>query len=373
MTAEGYFSDDYQAARAKFLSACDSAGGVVTNYQNPHAGPSGEPLFTDVCTIGDPEADAALTLCSGTHGVEGFAGSGIQTGLLRDGLASWLPCGVRVVMIHALNPYGFAHLRRVNEDNVDVNRNFVDHSKPYPPNDEYDRLSKAMVPDNLSLLAKVAAFCQIATFRALRGRSALQAAVSRGQYTHEQGLFFGGHFESWSNCTLRSIARHHLEGVARLAFIDFHTGLGPHGQGEIILNEPRTSRAYERAVAWWGERVKSTKEGESVSAELEGTLKLALSRMLPNTETTGAALEFGTYPPEDVFRAMRAENWLHQNGGASHPRAKRIRARFRRSFYPDTLEWKKMIWTQAKEVVNEALNGLRVKVEHLGRQDRRGK
>ena len=94
--------------------------------------------------------------------------------------------------------------------------------------------------------------------------------------------------------------------------------------------------------------------------------------MLPNTEITGASLEFGTYPPEDVFGAMRAENWLHQHGGASHPRATRIKAQFRRAFYPDTLEWKEMIWTQAKEVVNEALDGLRAKVEHLGRQDRRG-
>ena len=43
-------------------------------------------------------------------------------------------------MIHALNPFGFAHLRRANEDNVDLNRNFVDHEGGnYPENDLFAR------------------------------------------------------------------------------------------------------------------------------------------------------------------------------------------------------------------------------------------
>ena len=116
MTPDSDFSDDYQAARRKFLAACEAAGAGVESHQNPHAGPDGAPLFTDVGTIGAPDARAALVLGSGIHGVEGFAGSGIQTGLLSDGLGSHLPRSVRVVMIHAINPYGFAHLRRVNED-----------------------------------------------------------------------------------------------------------------------------------------------------------------------------------------------------------------------------------------------------------------
>jgi hypothetical protein len=197
----------------------------------------------------------------------------------------------------------------------------------------------------------------------LRGKRALQAAVSRGQYAHERGLFFGGRFEVWSNRTLRSIARKHLEASSRLVFIDFHTGLGPHGRGEIIIGEPRSSPTHARALAWWGERVKSTKEGESVSADLEGTMKSALLRMLPDTQITSVSLEFGTYPSMEVFGAMRAENWLHHYGGPNHPCAARIKARFRRAFYPETSEWKRTIWTQAREVVTEALKGVAVETE----------
>jgi hypothetical protein len=358
MIPENHFSGDYQAARAKFLSACDAAGVVVASYQNPHVGPDGAPLFTDVCTIGASEAGAALTLCSGTHGVEGFAGSGIQTGLLRDGLASWLPSGVRVVMIHALNPYGFAYLRRANEDNVDVNRNFVDHSERYPPNDEYDRLSKVMAPVRLSLLSRVAAFYQIASFRLLRGSSPLQAAVSRGQYTHDQGLFFGGTAPIWSNSTFRAIAERYLGTADRVAFIDLHTGLGPHGYGEMIVGDPVNSDAFRRALRWWGARVRTVKDDSSVSVDLSGSIKSALSEMLQNTEFTCGSLEFGTVAPMRVLRALQAENWLHHHGGADHRQAEAVKTRLLRAFYPDTKEWRVQVWSQAVDVINQALLGL---------------
>ena len=67
---------------------------------------------------------------SGTHGVEGYCGSGIQIGFLKEGLFAELPDDMSVVLLHAMNPYGFSNDRRVNEDNVDLNRNFLDFAAP---------------------------------------------------------------------------------------------------------------------------------------------------------------------------------------------------------------------------------------------------
>ncbi len=141
-----YFSSDYQEARHKFLEASTAIGANIESFKNPNPGPEGEPLYTDVALIGPKDAAVILVLVSGTHGVEGFAGSGIQTGLLQQGIASVLNPNVSIVMIHAINPYGFAHLRRFNEDNVDLNRNFVDHTRPYPPNQGYEELADAINP-----------------------------------------------------------------------------------------------------------------------------------------------------------------------------------------------------------------------------------
>ena len=78
-----------------------------------------------------------MVIISETHGVEGFCGSGCQVGFLVERVYEGLPKTVGVALVHALNPYGFAWLRRVNEDNVDLNRNFRDFTEP-PPSSSLD-------------------------------------------------------------------------------------------------------------------------------------------------------------------------------------------------------------------------------------------
>ncbi len=357
MTITDYFSADYSEARAKFLDACVAANARIASFENPNSGPRGEPLFTDVAEVGPEDADAVLVLGSATHGVEGFCGSGIQTGLLRDGLASRLGPGQRVVMIHAINPFGFAHLRRANEDNVDLNRNFVDHTAPHPRNSDYDALAGVIAPAAYWPLVSGASIARLLIHRLIRGKATVQAAITGGQYTHPQGLFYGGQFETWSNRTIRAIAQRYLQSASRVVFVDFHTGLGPHGHGEIISSDDPGVPAHQRAVAWWGNRVKAVGAGESVSAELTGPIKLAFTQMLPDAEVTAVSLEFGTYPPVTVLRALQAENWLHHHGGSGHPRAPAIKAEIRRALYPDADDWKAQVWSQGREVVDQALAG----------------
>jgi len=359
MTTPHCFSVNYQQARQTFITAARIAGAEIDSFENSCSGVGGAGLFTDVASIGQAGAENILILISGTHGVEGFAGSGIQSGLLTSGIAEALSANARLVMIHALNPYGFAFLRRANEDNVDLNRNFIDHDKPYPDNREYDRISGLIAPRSMSAPANTWAALRLLWYRLVFGNEKLQRIVTQGQYAHPDGLFFGGHFATWSNQTLHEIARRQLAGAGRVVVIDLHTGLGPYGQGEIILSEPEQNPAYQRAVAWWGAaRVKSTESGESVSSQLSGTVKLAFTRMLVGAEVTAVGLEFGTSPPLEVFKALREENWLHQQAGDNHPQAARIKQQFLKMFYPDDDLWKQNLWEQGELVVRQALAGL---------------
>jgi hypothetical protein len=85
----------------------------------------------DVVRDGPADADRLLIVSSACHGVEGYCGSGVQVAALAD--AEWREKaraqGVAVLYIHALNPYGFSHIRRVTQENVDLNRNFHDFSQ----------------------------------------------------------------------------------------------------------------------------------------------------------------------------------------------------------------------------------------------------
>jgi len=358
-----YFSNDYIEARKKFLNASHTVDATVESFQNPNTGPDGGPLFTDVALIGTKDARTILVLMSGTHGVEGFCGSGLQTGLMLEGFGSKLKPGVAVVMVHALNPYGFSHLRRFNKDNVDPNHNFGDHSKPYPGNPGYENLADAISPKSMSMWANTKARLRFLWYRLKNGKLKLKEAISGGQHTHPQGLFYGGQSDAWSNKTIRVIASRYLSNAEQVVVVDFHTGLGPYGHAEVILNENEDSPAYRRAVEWWGDRVKTTVSRQSVSVHLHETLKLALPKMLPDTEVTAISLEFGTFSPVKVFWALRAENWLHHYGGNDHPYAKKIKAELLRMFYPDGDDWKNLVWSQGKEVAERALSELKLSEE----------
>jgi hypothetical protein len=354
MPVDQYFSTTYAEARQRFLIASRAFNAHLESFQNPLA--DGEPLFTDVALFGSRSAEKFLVIISGTHGVEGFTGSGIQLGLLQDGLAGKLGADVSLLMIHALNPYGFAKLRRVNEDNVDLNRNFLDHALGHPENSEYAQLADAIAPRTFSLTNDLFARARLLSYRLQHGRAGLQKAVSQGQYEYPQGLFYGGRFATWSNRILRETVGRYLGGAARVVVVDLHTGLGPYGYGEIIIDDPVASPAGQRAVSWWGkERVKSTVSGESVSARLTGTIELAFAGVLPEAMVTTVVLEFGTLSPMQVFMALRAENWLHHHGRRQDPLTQKIRQRFLRAFYPDDELWKARVLEQGRLVVDQVL------------------
>jgi hypothetical protein len=191
MNSADSFSADYQGARAKFRGAVGEAGGSLETFAHPERGPDGGDLSTDVALFGPAGAERVLVMISGTHGGEGFCGSGAQIDWLRRGEASRLPSGLAVLMIHAINPHGFAWLRRVTEDNVDLNRNWIDFSAPPPANAGYDALADAIVPKAWTEVAQRESADALAAFARDHGPMGLQQALSGGQYNHPTGIFFG--------------------------------------------------------------------------------------------------------------------------------------------------------------------------------------
>ncbi len=352
-----YFSDDYFEARDKFLRAATRRGMSVVSHLHPGAkSPKGEDLFVDVATWGSQSAASALLAISGTHGVEGYAGSAIQIGWLNTE-ASWRQ-DQKLVLIHALNPYGFAWNRRVTEENVDLNRNFVDHAQPYPQNKDYESLKDAIAPANLDPGTLEASSKTLRAYAKEHGAFAMQETVSKGQYTHPEGLYFGGTREQWPAGLFRHIVRSEMAHCSRAAVVDIHTGLGSYGAAELISEEAAHSPAYARARRWWGEAVQSTVSGESVSAQVSGSLDSAVPALLSHAEATMICLEFGTYSTLEVFQALRADNWLHTKGNPNAPAAREIKAQIRRAFYPGQDDWKEMIWKRGETVLAQAIAGL---------------
>lgn len=348
---------DYRSARAAFLAAARDAGAEVWEHMHPLPGPDLGPLAISTAHI-NPDAPRQLMVVSGTHGVEGFAGSACQTAMLRSPMARNVPNSVGMFLVHALNPYGFAHVRRVNEDNVDLNRNFIDFTAARPSNPEYDKIADLLVPAEWDAETREATTNALLEWMAEVGADDAQAVVTRGQYEHETGLFYGGRAPSWSRSTFETFTRSRLGRAGKVSIIDLHTGLGPRGHGEIISAAEPGTEAYERAQRWYDGQVRSSAGGESVSAPLQGEWLDAAPSWLPNAETTGIAIEWGTVDGLEVLDALRGDAWLHGHASPDHDLAPEIKARLRDAFAPDDPDWAAAVHRRFTEVAPMALAGL---------------
>ena len=362
MLAVRHFSESYAEARARFTEAATRTGAPLETFENPFGlGPTGETLATDVALFGPADATKLLILVSGTHGVEGFAGSGAQVTMMESLRFSALPARTAVLLIHAINPYGFAWLRRVNEDNVDLNRNAIDFAHRPASSDDFLRLAPHLVPRVWAELAP--AELVIKAFIDTHGFRRFQEVVTSGQYSHASALFYGGDGPVWSTRTFREIVSRYGQGKERIALIDFHTGLGPMGYGEPIYTG-HSDEESERAREWYGPDVTAIYAGNSTSVIVYGPMINAVPSFFEGAvkkpEITTLALEFGTLPEEIVLDVLRAEAWMHAHGDINFdtPVGRAIKRRFRDAFYVDTDAWKRAIVERSVEMTGQALAGL---------------
>lgn len=357
------FSSTYAEARGKFLAAAAEAGLAVAAHDHRLRGPAGEALALDVVAL-CPDTQApgrgqrVFVAVSATHGVEGFIGSAAQTAWLRSGGWRRIPSGTSVLVLHAVNPHGFAWLRRVTEDNVDLNRNFVDFSRPLPRKPAYEELAAAICPKTWTADSIAAADAVLAAFAARHGPRALRRAIMGGQYTHPDGVFFGGRAPTWSRDTMMSVLRAYCDAAEHIAILDFHTGLGDFGVGVSYCVGDDGAPGVTRAHEVWGDDA-TIIAGAPGSGAHDGYNLTGIARLMTGQAIYGNTLEFGTYPVDDMMRAVRADNWLHLYGDWASAEGRAITAEIKRIFYPAHDEaWKVRTLARALEVWQRGLQGL---------------
>lgn len=361
--ARACFPRDYAESRRRFLKAAKARGAELRSYANPNRGPGGEPLATDCAWLGPRAAKNVLVLMSGTHGVEGFCGAGALLDVLTTPPA--LPRGLGLLLVHAINPYGFAWIRRVTEEGVDLNRNVVDFARP-PDNPGYDELAGAILPAKLSGPVFERAQKTIRAYIAKHGLPAFNAAMGGGQYRHPKGVFYGGTAPTWSHRTQAAIiADYALAKRRRIAVVDYHTGLGPHGYGDILCAHMPDTRSAALCRKLYGDDLSepfggTTNAGQPAPGARHGFASKLWEKKLGG-KVAFIGLEYGTYDGMKVVRAaLVADHWLHAQGPVRwrDARAQKIKAALRKAFYPDTDAWREAVLFRSRQVVRRAAEGL---------------
>lgn len=350
------FADSYQEARYKFLNTAPASRA----YKSRSKGPSDEDLFTDVAYFGPAQAKRLLVLVSGTHGVEGYCGSAAQLLFLQARLHEALPPSTALLVIHALNCYGFAWDRRVTAEGVDLNRNFVDFAEPLPLNPGYEKLAEHLVPTDISEAGVHGAEAALAAYQKTHGEFAFRMALSSGQYTRPGGMFYGGTERTETRRTLEQIvADFDVSMREQVLIVDYHTGLGPYGYGELQCELSSGQEGYERASKIFGASVTSPVLGTSSAVSIPGTQDAFWQRTLGDRHTY-VALEFGTYQPPRGRFVLRRDHWLfmYRSDAIDAELGREIRQAVKWHFSPQAPDWREMVLWRSHQVHRQALEAL---------------
>lgn len=342
----------YDECRARFRRAAADAGLSARHRTIAAVGPEGQQLSVDWVRWGSPDPRHLLMVLSGVHGVEGFLGSAVQCDLIGRLGRLTAADDVGVLVVHAVNPWGMAWWRRVNESNVDLNRNWRRSETDPPTNPAYEELHTLACPDTPGLPSVDELAERAAELLERHGYPWLRDGITGGQYTHADGLHYGGERTEESNRVLESI----LVGLGRVerAFVvDLHTGHGPTGGVTLLSDQPvdsdqdRTLRSLSRE---W--TVESTADGRS-----ESTGKIANGiRDSFGGGSVSTSAEFGTVDDLEQLAATYQEHWVHRHGDrndADHSAAVR---RYRECFTPDDATWAGECRRQGADVVDRALD-----------------
>jgi hypothetical protein len=334
----------YQNLNSSFVRAASQrcsevSSTLITNNSN------GKPLTTDIALIGAKGADTCIIVLSGVHGVEGAIGSSIQTRWLREGS---LTPGVAICLIHCVNPYGLAEFRRVNENNIDINRNFLDFPIPSQINNSHSTSPKLDQLKWSELISTEKAIEDIVKWVNQVGLAEAQSAITAGQYINPNQLFYGGNKASRSRLLIEQSFAALTRRFKRFIVLDIHSGLGAYGEMKPIHEGGNTGFGN---IIFPNLLLAGAAGG--LSSNLNGTLTGASPKMLRNLPTESFVLELGTYSPITLFAAMQRELWAHLYS-TDYSLKKQVRLELLEMFYPNDSTWRQQAEEQVLSSIEQA-------------------
>lgn len=353
------FSDSYGEARVKFIAAASAANARIHNYgRDDLAGREGERLTCDVAVLGGDTAEKAVIVITGTHGIEGNCGSAILHRWLTSKVGHTLSDGIKIVLVHAVNPWSFSHKTRTTENNVDLNRNFLPNGSGFERlNPSYDKLVPFLHGKTYNADQNLANHRAYKAYLDQNGWH-IENEMLQGQTHRADGLFYAGKQPEWANHTFRKIINDHLSSSNTIGFIDWHTGVGSYGEVVHLIFDDKGSAEHAAATRWWGNV--GTEGGAFNSGTVpkyEGLLCKAIRQELPQARIAGAVIEFGTGDDFCMFRADCLDRWLWFEG-RDDKQYNQFRDDYRNAFCPNDVAWRRLVLRAGPIKIDQLAHGV---------------
>jgi hypothetical protein len=338
------FSPNYHTARDRFRHQATT----LSWQQESHL--VGADLSIDVAISTYLPNRPTILVTSGLHGGEGFFGAAVQLALLEAGT---LATDLNWVFIHALNPYGFANLRRCNEDNIDLNRNFLLLGEEYQGSSPiYGKISPVLNPQHLG---KIDWFLPQMLGAIIKYKLAnIWQAIAEGQYDFPQGLFFGGQVASKTQQILQEYLPQWVGNSQNILHLDFHTGLGKWGTYQLLMDTMVTTAELQNLQTYFGAESILAVDGGRKKYQVRGNIGQWTRQLLQPRNYNYFCAEFGTYPFAKVLLTLRQENYVHHWLDAADPVYLRTKKQMQEIFCPESEHWRSTVIGKSLELVVQA-------------------
>jgi hypothetical protein len=204
-----------------------------------------------------------IVLTTGVHGMEGYIGSVMLDVFFQEIYPTLDSQTTGVLVVANVNPYGMKYYRRYNENNVDLNRNFILDwdSFDLASNQEYPKVDTFLGPTGKignALWHEAGFYLNLGVTAVTDGADTISDALLTGQYEYPQGVYYGGNGDEASTVFLKDVFDRCLESpYENIVHIDLHSGYGPR-YNMVIFNsvfetmteeESRQAFGYDHIIA----------------------------------------------------------------------------------------------------------------------------
>lgn len=306
-----------------------------------------------------------LVMISGTHGIEGFTGSAVQRWLLDQKLNNEKTA---ILMIHGFNLYGFKNSRRVNENNIDLNRSFILSRSQFKPEDEnyadLNSLLNPKTPPELGFYSRYSFIIQSVYNIAKYSLESLRSAILKGQYSYPNGIFYGGEQNQVQSNLIIDLAQTYMKPYKKILLIDLHTGYGERAKLHLLAGKATENNSLILQKIFNPDEIDFSDKKKFYAVQGEMLVYFATKiQQNSDAELAGVVFEYGTLDSQKTIGSIESlRRVVLENQNFHFPAApetsREIKTLYREMFYPSDENWRRAVLQQTGEKMKKVFKYL---------------
>ena len=350
------FYNEYDEVRTHLLDTVEELKTEGHNVQlSSHAIDEKDGLYIDSLYIPATENQTNLiVITTGVHGIEGYIGSVMLDVFWEEIYSSEInKANTGVLVVANVNPYGMKYHRRYNENNVDLNRNFILDWDTFDMtvNKDYPKVDSFLGPKETmgNIIGHELGFYGSLVKEVIEdGADVISNALLGGQYEAPEGVYYGGNGDEASTTYLKDVFQQTLESEYKnVVHIDVHSGYGPR-YSMVIFNSVFETMNEAESVALFGYDNVIAHDSEAFYPTTGDTTDFYYrlhEKLGVDTALFSTFFEFGTIGDSFLDSIISMKYTIEENQNHWYPSNNTttneiIKERYQELFYPTEKEWR---------------------------------